>query len=363
MTTDNLLDIVRAAPPWATGVAAGLALLALILLARAIRKRGKGKAAKWATGAATVLGMAWSAQGMWDTAVNRYGQAVPVASVLFVVFECFLAGRMLRAHQYRADFARRGKFVTAVWIGACIMALVVALGEGWQQAPGRLAIPLLVAYGWYTDLTADDDPGEKPKTSWRLTPRRIGLAIGLLEPGERDAQTIDRDRLRTRMTRLAFRIEFGADPINDLLHRDVRLAKLKTIADDADLAEVRARLARMSVRLIEPKTTPAPPPAKDRPAEPAAAPAPDQPAGGRLPQGVHKRLGRTLRGPALEADAVAVMVKSIGPDRPRGYTWFELASLYDPPLGKRKAEEFAATGRRQASAVQINGERPKITVP
>jgi len=359
MTTDNLLDIVRTAPPWATGAAAGLALLVLILLARAIRKRGKGKAAKWATGAATVLGMAWSAQGMWDTATRRYGQPEQVAVVLFVVFEAFLAGRMLRAHQYRADFARRGRFVQAVWIGACIMALVVALGEGWQQAPGRLAIPLLVAYGWYTDLTADDDPGLKPKTSWRLTPRRIGLAIGLLEPGERDALTIDRDRLRARMTRLAFRIEFGADPINDLLHRDVRLAKLKTIADDADLAEVRARLARMRTALIGPTpaatTTP-----EAKPKDPAR---PGRPTDDRLPQGVHKRLGRLLRGAELEADAVAVMTKSIGPDRPRGYSWVELAGLYDPALRQRKAEEFVAAGRRQVRSVQINGERPKITVP
>src|SRR6185312_11729927 len=178
-------------------------------------------------------------------------QPVQVAAVLFVVFEAWLVGRMLRARQYRADYPRRGKFVTAVMIGASVMAIVVALGEGWAQAPARLAIPLLVAYGWYTDLTADDDPKLKGRTSLRWTPRRFALLIGMIEPGDRDVQTIDRDRLRDRLTRLAFRQHHGHPMTNDVLRRKVRLAKLKTIADDDDLTEVRTRLARMSVDLFD----------------------------------------------------------------------------------------------------------------
>lgn len=357
MPTDKILTAAAEVPPWALGVVAAVVLALLVLAAWALRKRGKGKAASWISTAATLLGMAWSAQGMWDTAVNEYEQTEQVAWVLFVVFEAFVAGRMLQAYRYRTDLPRRAKFVRAVWIGACIMAAVVALGEGWSQAPGRLAIPLLVAYGWYTDLTADDDPdAEKQATSFRLTPRRIGLALRLLEPRKQDIQTLDRDRLRDSLTKLAFRIQYAPDWLSTVLRREMRLARLKTLAEDADLAEVRARLARMRVSLIDD--------------EPAAAPAPAVPSrlAGPLPskaisldrrvQGVHMRLGRRMRGSELEDDAVRVMRASITADRPNGMTAAELAGVFEPPLGIRKAEDFAAKGRREYRA---NGQKPSLT--
>jgi hypothetical protein len=366
MTTDIIPNRVSewlAGVDWmvavpAAGIATALFVAVLIAASMLLRRLGRGSAATKVTTTATLLGMAWSAQGMWDTAVHHYGQSVVVASVLFVVFEAFLAGRMLRAHQYRRDFARRGKFITAVWTGAVVMAAVVALGEGWSQAPGRLAIPLLVAYGWYTDLTADDDPRLKPKTSWRLTPRRALLAIGVLEPGERDAQTIDRDRLRDRLTKLAFRIKYGSEFVNDAFRRPQRLAKLKTLAEDADLAEVRARLARMSVDLMAdpapepPQPTPEvaiPDPKPKEATRPARPPAPDD----RLPQGVHMRDGRILRGPELEADAVLLVRKSIAGGKRLSIA--DLAAQYTPPLKQRTAEKCSAAGGRA-----INGSAPKI---
>jgi len=373
MTTDNLvstvqqwIDHVGGVPVVTVAVVAGVA--ALVAVAGLLRYFGRGDSAKKVTAVATVLGLAWSAQGMADTAVNTYGQPTVVAAVLFIVFEAWLVGRMLRAHQYRKDYRRRGRFVQAVWVGAVVMAFVVATGEGWSQAPGRLAIPLLVTYGWYTDLTADDDPDEKPVTSVRWTLRRALLAIGAIEPGKRDAVTIDRDRLRDRMTRLAFRMRYGSPAVNNLLRRKVRLAKLKTVADDTDLTEVRARLARMDVALtVEPEPArreqPAPeihpvPPPQPKPKEVVS---PAKPAeGDRLPQGVHRRLGRTLRGTDLHDDAVAVMLKSATPERPGGMTTIELMSLYDPPLKQRKADEFAAAARRQMRTQRVNGSTPDL---
>lgn len=228
---------------WLVAAAAGVVTL-LIVLAAGLRRSGRGTVASRVTVLATVLGLAWSAQGMWDTAVRHYRQDVAVASVLFVVFEAMMCARMLRAHEYRHDRPRRVRHVRAVWVIAVAMALVVALGEGWAQAPARLAIPLLVAYGWWTDLTADDDPAHPWETSWRWPPRRIGLALGLLEPGERDARTGDRDRLRDRMTRLAFRERYGSAWLSSLLRRRYRLARLATVADADDLRAVSGRLDR-----------------------------------------------------------------------------------------------------------------------
>jgi hypothetical protein len=294
---------------------------------------------------------------MWDTAVKHYHLNSVIASVLFVIFEAMLLARMLKAHQYRDDFARRPRHVRAVWLIACVMALVVALGEGIAQAPARLAIPLLVAYGWYVDLTADDDPKDRPRTALRWTPRRLALWAGILEPGERDAQTIDRDRLRDRMTRLAFRKQHGAQLLNDVLHRGIRLARLQTLADEQDVAEVRARLARSRLDLMtEPESAPEethpvmPPQSKPRkivyPAKPAETP--------DRKQGEHTREDRTLRGPDLKADAVQVMLASVSAEHPKGMTIAELAALYDPPLRGRTAETFAADARKR-----INGHVPE----
>src|SRR3982750_4015360 len=233
VSTDFILSAAR---DWRWIAAAGVtALVLLVTLAALLRKLGRRDLSRTVTTLATVLGLAWSAQGMWDTAVHHYRQDVLVASVLFVVFESMMLARMLQAGRYRTDLERRAKHVRAVWLIAAVMALVVALGEGWAQAPARLAIPLLVAYGWWTDLTAGDDPDKKLTTSLRWTPRRLGLAIGMLEATARDAETIDRDSLRDRMTRLAFRSHHAPAWLNDVLRRPVRLSRLKTLAEDADL--------------------------------------------------------------------------------------------------------------------------------
>lgn len=341
MTTDDLLASLHYYPLyWAAG-----ALLALLTVALILRWWGRNHLSGWVTAAATMLGLGWSAQGMWDTAVHHYHQDVIVAWVLFVVFEAMLAARMLKARQYRADRPRRAKHTRVVWTIAIIMAAVVALGEGWTQAPARLAIPLLVALGWWADLTADDDPAERMATSWRWTPHRVGLALGLLEPGARDARTIDRDHLRDRLTRLAFREHHGAAWLNDLFRRKVRLQRLQTLADETDVREVRARLARSRVDLMAPSPQPAP--IRPLPVAPTAKIVlPSE----RRVMGVHERDGREMRGRDLRADAVAQMLASMSPDRPLGMPTADLAALYTPPLGTRTAEGIAAEARKQ-----ING--------
>lgn len=325
MTADMFLagfrDSGLVLPLIGAGIVAALILLALLL--RRLGQRGLSTAV---TGVATILGLGWSAQGMWDTAVHEYQQDVVVASVLFVVFEAMQVARMLKAAQYRADPARRTKHVRAVWVIAVIMAAVVALGEGWTQAPARLAIPLLVAYGWWTDLTADDDPAQKMATSLRWTPRRIGLAIGMLEPEQRDARTIDTDRLRDRMTTLAFRLHHGTTLLNDVFRRDIRLSRLKTLAAPADLDEVRRRLAQMSVDLMKPLPTL------------TSTPFPRIPA-------VALPARRSTR--SSNADRIAFARASMTPERPKGMTAKELAEHFG--ISIRLAETVVAEARKQVN--------------
>jgi hypothetical protein len=292
---------------------------------------------------ATMIGLTWMAQGMWQTATGTYKVPALFAGVLFALFETFMLGNMLRANRFRADHPRRARPVRFVWTLAVTAGAVVSLAEGWRQAPLRFVVPLLVAWSWYLDLTADDDPDERTPTSWRWTPRRLLLALGALEPGERDVETIDRERHVARMTMLAFRLGRGSEVVSDLLRRDVRLTKLALRADDAMVAEMRTRLLRAAA-IRKPPPEPEPEPAKSRLEIPSRKIA--LPSDGDLPQGVHIRDGKVLRGADLQRDAIALMRSSMSADRPKGMLIPDLAAHYSPPLKQRTAETFAATARK-----------------
>jgi hypothetical protein len=327
---------------------AWLALVAgAVLMALYVRVRRSPRPSRIVIMLGTVIGLGWSAQGMWDTAVHTYGVAVVIASVLFAMFEAFMVGAMMEAEFHRRDLARRRPWVVTVWTLAAVMALVVSLGEGWTQAPLRLSVPLVVALIWYRSLTADDDPALRQRTSLRWTPRRLALLVGAIEPGDRDERTINRDRLRDSMVRLAFRERYAPAWLASLTRTRIRRARLATDATDDDLAVVSARLDRARRVMARTELAPASPAAPAPPAAVRSAPLrlpavlpPDR------PQGVHVRDGRTMRGSELKQDAMdLVRARSLSGEP---ITNAELAALYDPPLGQRTAETYGAAGRKLA---------------
>jgi hypothetical protein len=324
------------------------AVVALVVLSVLIRRWARNhQLARVVSTIATVLGLGWSAQGMWDAAVNgRYHVAVQVASILFIVFEAMLVSQMMKAHQYRIDRRRRSRFVRAVWVIASVMGLVVAFGEGLSQAPLRLAVPLLVAYAWWLDLTADDDPDERPETDWRWPPREIGLRIGLLrytDADQRDPTAAERKRLADRIARLAFALEHGAPWMSGLLRRKIRLARLKLDADRAMLALVAERL-RLSSAAIE--------------SEFSQRLAPEVRAVTRPEPSIVIKPLKPAESPALPEDrqalAYRLMRESVTLDSPRGMTAAELAALSG--YGIRIAEKIAAEVRRE----RVNGHARRV---
>jgi hypothetical protein len=314
-------------------VAVPVALALVVVFALASKRRDRRVAL-----IATTIGLAWTAQGMWQAATTTYHVPALFAGVMFMLFETYMLSAMLRANRFRADHKRRDRAVRFVWSLAVVGGSVVALAEGWHQAPLRFVVPLLVAGNWYLDLTADDDPDERQPTSWRWTPRRLLLAVGALEPTKRDAMTIDRDRLTARMTMLSFRLIHGDPKVSDLLRRNVRLAKLALSADDAIVVDMHGRLARANGVLK--------PPAPAKPKSALEIPRREIILPREGTQGVHVRDGQVLRGTDLKADALHLMRASMAADRPRGMTIAELAAHYDPPLKQRTAETFAAEARR-----------------
>jgi hypothetical protein len=338
MTTDSLLTdvldrLARVDWPAVLLVAVPAALALVVVFALTSEKKDRRVAL-----IATTIGLTWMAQGMWQAATTVYHVPALFAGVLFLLFETFMLSAMLRANRFRTDSERRARPVRFVWSLAVIGGTVVALAEGWRQAPLRFVVPLLVAWNWHLDLTGDDDPETQQPTSWRWTPRRLLLAIGALEPGARDAVTIDRERLTARMTMLSFRL-FRSDPkVSDLLRRDVRLAKLALSADDAIVADMHTRLARADGVLK--------PPAPAKPKSALEIPSREIVLPREGTQGVHVRDGKVLRGGELRDDAIHLMRSSMTTDRPRGMTIAALSAYYEPPLRQRTAEQFAADARR-----------------
>lgn len=350
MDTDRIIttagDLLGRVPSeWLAG-----ALVVLVLLVIYLKVRRSPRPSRVVIGIGTLIGLGWSAQGMWDTAVHTYEVDSALATVLFCMFEALFVGAMMEANHFRHDLVRRRAWVQTVWTLAIVMALVVALGEGWAQAPLRLSVPIVLALIWYRALTADDDPAQRAPTSVRWTPRRLLLAVGAIEPGDRDERTINRDRLRDTMVRLEFRERYGWEWLASLTRTKIRRARLATDATDDDLSVVRQRITRAARVMTPERQEPAPvPPGLSLP--PARRPRPDL---DRRVQGVHARAGKVMRGSELKADAMDLVTAAERAGKP--ITNAELAALYEPPLGSRTADTYAAAAR---SLVKMNGHRPQ----
>lgn len=362
-------------PTWAWLAVTAAALLLIVWLRFRLR-RARIRSDRAVDIVATVIGLGWSSQGMWETATRAYRVPGVLAAILFVVFELMMVAQMLRAYRYRTDRPRRSRYVRAVWVIAAIMGVIVSLAEGWAQAPLRLAIPLLVAYTWWLGLTSDDDPADRHRGAWRWTWHRLGLELGLLDETEQDARAINRDRLTRRIRSLTFAERWGSAVLGTVLRRRIRLAKLMLVADDQIVTEVNASLKRAE-RVMGPGDQPTGQPAEapaeqpnvpkipepiEQPEVPAEVPSPppDPAPALTLPQGVHVREGRRLRGESLKRDAIDLMLASVSDRAPMGMSNAELAGRYAPPLKSRNAEYFGAEARRVIRAQASNGHRAEV---
>lgn len=374
MSTEDVLNTVGVVPPWVVGVAVAVAVVLLVLLVRALLSWGKGKAAHVVQWLSTGLGLAWSAQGMYDVATDpeHYHLPTQLAIVLCFVFESYLVARMLVAQRYSTDLPRRRRHVQAVWTAGVVMALVVSLGEGWAQAPARLAVPLLIVYGWYMDLTADDDPAQQLETEWNWTLRKVLVRIGAKKYAKRDQRApneAERQALRDQLARLGLADEIGVSWLGTALRRRQRLAALIAKSDPEVVAEVRERVARASAvhkggLLGE---APAPEPA------PRSVPWPQPPQLELPPRqrrrpaassaSVHRRVSDGAVVENVRDEAVRLERLSIakGVRGGLGYPARELMMLFDPPLLENTAERAATEARKLGPLVEerINGNVPE----
>lgn len=224
------------------GVLAASVLL-LVAVARRIRRVARSdRPDEPLSNLAMIIGLSWSSEAVWEL-TGRAGFPLSLRLLMFFVLETLLGLAMIRAKRAMRELGHPGRSGRTAWIVASAMALVAAaVAHTFAERVLRLLVPLLVTLAWWDGLVGEGARRRTGQSSWRWTPRRLLLAVGAIEPGERDVETVHRERLTQLMTRLEFRRRHGWSRLTN--RRAARLARLSITADDPMITEVRARVTR-----------------------------------------------------------------------------------------------------------------------
>jgi hypothetical protein len=227
-----------------------------------------GEAHKRTGTLAVVLATAFSAEGMWEVARQALHLEVYLALVLFAMFEVVMVNQgLLAKHKLSKDLpVGAQRHMRFVWLLAFVTGGIASTNsDNLTEFCLRLAAPSVAAGIWWTTLTADGIAKVKSAVTFRWSPRRLALWLGVIEPGENDVKDVDRARRLDKLIDLVHLRQAGK-----LSTRQTKkLAKLERHADDAMLDEVIRRMDR-SAWFKTTLDTPVPPAA----GTPAAVPAP-----------------------------------------------------------------------------------------
>lgn len=237
---------------------AGLVVAVLLLIWTGRRLRRAERPDQPLARLAMLIGLLWSSEAVWEL-TGQIGMPLGVRVALFTVLEVMLGVSMIRAERHVRLHGWAGRAGTTAWTIAFSMSVVAAaVSTSLAEALLRIVIPLLLTKQWWDGLVGDNVQKPAWVTSWRWTPRRVLLALGAIEPGERDVETVHRERLTQQMVRWEFRRRHGNERQRE---RAVgRLARLSLSADEAIISAVRAQVDR--ARWFEqdpPAPIPAPP--------------------------------------------------------------------------------------------------------
>jgi len=217
------------------------ALLVVVLVTRAVAKAAR-KADEPLANVAMLLGLGWSSEAVWELSE---GLPTGLRIAIFSVLEVILLVSMVRTKRAVEELGRAGRAGRTVWVVASVMAVVgIFAADGLGEGALRAAVPLLLTLTWWQGVVPEGLKRADGAVSWRWTPRRLLLALGAIEPGERDIETVNRERLTQQLTRLEFGRQHGLGWLAPV--RKARLMRLSLHADDDMIAEVRQRVARAS---------------------------------------------------------------------------------------------------------------------
>ncbi|MEU1761651.1 hypothetical protein [Micromonospora sp. NPDC005652] len=229
----------------AAGVLVAAFLVTGWLVRRYAKSHGKGKAVgAFFDSAAVLVAVALSAEGMWEVTTEKMKLGYGMALLVFGFVELAMLRAARRARAKVDNGKRPGVYGVLVWLIA-IAAGVAAASAASSPAEFliRLLAPSLVAGQWFADLIdelREKDGVEHQASAWIWTPRRIGIQLGLIQPGTGDdLNEVLRQRNIERMVRTARRL-LAAKPA-----RARRLAaKLQRLGEAMDEASMTAVVER-----------------------------------------------------------------------------------------------------------------------
>src|SRR4051794_31838106 len=138
-----------------------------------------------------LIGLGWSSEAVWEISRNRLHFTLGLTLLLFFVFEALLTLAMIRAKRHMRAFGWPGRFGTTAWtVAACMSGVAGIASHSIPEAVLRMVIPLLVTKQWWDGLVGGSAKRPADTSTWRWTPRRVLLAVGAIEPGDRDVQTV-----------------------------------------------------------------------------------------------------------------------------------------------------------------------------
>ncbi|SDT38179.1 hypothetical protein [Actinoplanes derwentensis] len=218
-----------------------LAVALLLWVAKRVRKIAQSERPDdTLSNVVMLIGLGWSSEAVWEIARVRLGFPLGLTLLLFFIFESMLTLAMIRAKRHMRDHGWPGRSGTTAWtIAACMALVALAASDSFAEAVLRMVIPLLVVKQWWDGLVGGAAKRPADASTWRWTPRRVLLALGAIEPGDRDVQSVHREQLTQQMTRLYHRYKHGSARLQT--RRAARLARLSLTADDAIITEVQRR--------------------------------------------------------------------------------------------------------------------------
>jgi hypothetical protein len=243
MTRDYVLDQLRQPGPIVGGVL--LALTLVVLVVRGVRRFVRSERPDdLLSNLAMLMGFGWSSEAVWVLAgPTGANLPTPIRWSLFVIFEVIMTVFMIRARRNMKLLQHPGRAGRIAWVVAAGMSLVaVTTAHNLGEAFLRLLVPFLLTAMWWDGLVGEGIRQAQGATSWRWTPRRLLLWLGAVEPGERDVETVNRERVTQQMTRLEYRRRHGWKRLAG--RRAGRLARLSLTADDDMIAAVQQRVGR-----------------------------------------------------------------------------------------------------------------------
>jgi hypothetical protein len=234
--------------------AAAVSVLALTLGARKIARHERPD--DILANVAMFLGLGWSAEAVWElTGSDGADFPTGLRIALFAFGEVILLISMTRTKRSVREDGRAGRAGQTVWIISSAMAVIGTFaadsaGEGILRA----LVPLGLTLTWWQGVVPERAQRDAGAVTSRVTARRIGLWLRLIEPGENDVETVHRERLTQQLTRLEFKRR-GATP-DSRRHSwiESRLARLSLLADDDMIATVRGRVDRARWFTVTPIT-------------------------------------------------------------------------------------------------------------